>query len=103
MATVAGILVFNDVAAWIPFAAASFVILAILASVPVSMAMGSYLLKYKEGDKAKQFGALAVGVLVYVIVGSLPLIGWLVKLILFVIGIGAIWIDSRSMIKKGIY
>ncbi|MFA5966974.1 MAG: polymer-forming cytoskeletal protein [Patescibacteria group bacterium] len=81
----------------------SFVILAILASVPVSMAIGSYLLKYKEGDKAKQFGALAIGALVYVIVGSFPLIGWLVKLILFVIGIGAIWVDSRSMIKKGIY
>jgi len=77
----------------------------ILASIPVSMAIGSCIIKYKENDKNKgrQFLALVVGALIYIVLGLLPFIGWIFKLILILIGVGVIWMDARLMIRKGIY
>lgn len=80
-----------------------FLIIMFLASVPISLTLGSYIIKYTEKDRSRQFGALVAGATIYIIMGLLPFVGWIIKLILFVIGIGAIWIDIRMMIKKGIY
>lgn len=75
----------------------------ILASVPISMAIGSYIVKYQEKDKSKQFGALVLGAGIYLILGMLPIVGWTIKLLLFVIGIGIILMDARTQVKKGNY
>jgi len=81
----------------------SFIIFMFLASVPISMALGSYIIKYKEKDKSRQLGALVIGALIYIILGLIPFIGWMIKLILFIIGVGAMWIDVQTMVKKRIY
>lgn len=80
-----------------------FMMMMMLASIPVSLWIGSYILKYKDKERGRQFGALALGALIYIIVGMVPFVGWFIKLALFMIGVGMWWIDSYAQIKKGNY
>jgi len=70
----------------------SFFSILILASVPVSMA-----------NKGRQFGGLAIGAVIYVLIGLIPFIGWIIRLLLFISGIGIIFMDARQQVKKGNY
>ncbi|MDD5606212.1 MAG: polymer-forming cytoskeletal protein [Patescibacteria group bacterium] len=81
----------------------AFTIVMILASIPVSMAIGSYMVKYKDTDRGRQFGALVLGVLIYTVLGLIPVIGWILKFALFVIGVGIIWMDSQTAIRDSRY
>jgi hypothetical protein len=45
----------------------------------------------------KVYGAFALGVLIYVIIGLIPIIGWVLKLLLIVIGIGALTMYEKEL------
>jgi len=52
----------------------------------------------KKFAKLKYFGILALGLLIYSLVGMIPYIGWLIHFVLFIIGVGAF-----MMMKKDYY
>ncbi|MEA1909802.1 MAG: hypothetical protein U9M89_02165 [Patescibacteria group bacterium] len=81
----------------------SYIIILMLASIPAAMTVGSLIYSYTDTAKMKQFGTLVIGAAIFVLLGIIPAIGWLIKFLLILIGIGVIWIDSMKAIKEGRY
>ena len=76
---------------------AGLVILAILtvfmyfAKIFVAVWLASYVFNFKKKvSHIKLFGMIALALVVYYLVGIIPFVGWVVNLILFMVGIGAI-------------
>ncbi|MBN2585172.1 hypothetical protein JXA59_00790 [Patescibacteria group bacterium] len=65
--------------------------------------IGSWLVRKFDKTIGRQLGALIVGAILFGLVGIVPLIGWLVCLILMMIGIGGFWQDRYKIIKTGKY
>ena len=61
-----------------------------VAQIFVSMWVAGYLFKIKNFGKTKLFGAAALGLFLYYLVGFIPYVGWAVKIVLFLVGVGAI-------------
>lgn len=72
---------------------------AYVAKIFVAAWAASYVINFKKSTakrfKIKLFGGIAVALLAYYLIGLIPLVGWLVDIILFLIGIG-----SMAIIKK---
>lgn len=70
--------------------AAMLVILIYVSKIFAAAWMSSYVFDYKKKIKrVKLFGAIALALLVYYIIGSIPIVGWLIHFILFLGGAGA--------------
>ncbi|MBD3361099.1 hypothetical protein GF366_04860 [Candidatus Peregrinibacteria bacterium] len=63
----------------------------------VSAWLASYILDFKKKvSKSKLFGGLLLALLIYYLVGIIPFIGWLLNIILFLIGIGIIVLIKKE-------
>jgi len=76
------------------------------AKVFVAVWLAGYVFNYKKKiPRWKLFGGIALAMLAYYIVGVIPYVGWVVNLILFLIGIGAMVLLKMEyftfMKKKG--
>ena len=69
---------------------AALVVIFYVAQIFVSVWMAGYLFKIKNFGKTKLFGAAALGLLLYYLIGFIPFVGWAVKIVLFLVGVGAI-------------
>lgn len=84
------------------FAGTVWLTLLVLATVLAPLALGSWLVGKltKEGDdKPLDWQAIVVGVLIYEIIGFIPILGGLVKFVLVVIGFGAL--ASQTLKRDG--
>jgi hypothetical protein len=70
--------------------------IAFVADVVVALMIGRLVLPDRETSQWQELGALAVGLLVVVIVTSLPVIGGLAKLAVILFGLGALLIAAWS-------
>jgi cytoskeletal protein CcmA (bactofilin family) len=52
--------------------------------------------KFAPQSAEKKFWSLLVGVVIYVIIRSIPILGWLVGVIVTLFGLGAIWLGLRQ-------
>ncbi|OGJ43034.1 hypothetical protein A3I58_02070 [Candidatus Peregrinibacteria bacterium RIFCSPLOWO2_02_FULL_39_10] len=68
----------------------SLVVVFYVAQIFVSVWIAGYLFKLKNFGKTKLFGAAALGLLLYYLIGFIPFVGWAVKIVLFLVGVGAI-------------
>lgn len=59
-----------------------------------SLALGKMILK---GDKNALFWPLILGLLVYEIVGAIPLLGWLFKMVMLFLGIGVFFLAKKNL------
>ena len=80
----------------------SYALMIIFSGVVGAMLIGSYFIKPGK-TKISQFSVLAVGGVVYVVLVLIPFVGWVIKLLFILLGLGGIWKDSYSMIKAGKY
>jgi cytoskeletal protein CcmA (bactofilin family) len=82
------------------FAGTVFTMLVIYASkLIVAYLVGRWILKgIAPQSRAAQmpFWCLAIGVLVYAILRSLPFVGWIIALVVILFGLGAIWLAFLS-------
>jgi hypothetical protein len=69
---------------------AALVVVFYVAQIFVSVWIAGYLFKLKNFGKTKLFGAVALGLFLYYLVGFIPFAGWAVKIVLFLVGVGAI-------------
>jgi len=83
---------------------AVFGILAIYVSkfVLAYWAGGFVLNKFKFGGKNKEFWSLFIGVVLYIILGAIPVFGWIMGVLVSLIGIGAIWYTLQKHDEAGI-
>lgn len=81
----------------------SYVVAMIIAGIIASLVIGSYFVKADEKSKPRQFGALAVGAIIYVLLGIVPFVGGFIKLVFLLFGLGGIWQDCYALIKSGKY
>ena len=67
----------------------------------VSYLIGDLLLeKIAANSRNRKIWAMVSGVLVYTLVASLPLVGWLIALLVTLFGLGALWFLGRSYWQK---
>lgn len=96
---VAVIALATGIGATLSFILMLFWILAIFLGKLVAISMiGLKLVKVK--DKScflRAYGAFAAGVLVYVILGFIPIIGWVAKFLLVMMGIGALILYEKEL------
>jgi hypothetical protein len=73
-----------------------------LADVVVGMAAGGLLLRSERGpSRARDFGALALGVALVVVLTAIPVIGGLLKLLIVLVGLGALVLLARHRSVPG--
>jgi len=61
-----------------------------LATLMAALMIGSKIVRIDEKSSfLRMFGSLAIGALVYVLLGLIPIIGWLVKILITLIALGA--------------
>lgn len=80
----------------------SYALMIIFAGVAAVMLLGSYFIKPGK-TKAVQFSILAIGGAIYVVLALIPFVGWTIKPLFVILGLGGIWKDSYSTIKTGKY
>lgn len=72
-------------------ALSGFVILLFTAKIFVAALGASYFLDFKKKlSKWKLFGVMAVVLLGYYVIGIIPFVGWLINIVLFMIGVGIV-------------
>lgn len=70
---------------------ALFVIVVYVTKVFVAAWFASHLLNFsKKLSRLKLFFGVAAGLLIYYVLGLIPYVGWLIHLVLFLIGVGAL-------------
>jgi cytoskeletal protein CcmA (bactofilin family) len=87
----------------IPLAFITVSILAIawaFAKVYAAMFIGSLLIKPKKNSKGKMFGVIALGGFIIMIVGMIPILGWLLTLIVVMLAFGALWTNNKYFYEK---
>jgi len=91
----------------IPFALilmAAMIVVAYLAKIFACAWIGGFVLNYKRKiGRLKLFAVLSGILLAYYLVGMIPLVGWAINLVLFLIGVGAVVltkIDYFKMLQK---
>lgn len=108
MAVIVGSVILMTSVIGIPLAVmtlAGFLIVFYLSQVFVVAWAGSYLLNYKKKlSKVRLFFVLAIVMLVYQLLGWIPTVGWIINLLFFLVGTGAIvlveW-EYVKILKKG--
>ncbi len=67
----------------------------------VAFMAGNWILsKVAPSAKGKNYWAMVIGVILYVIVSSIPLVGWIFALAATIIGMGALWLVYREWRKS---
>ncbi len=80
--------------------AAMLIVLIYMSKLFVAAWMSSYIIDYKKKiKKTKLFGVLALSLLAYYLIGSIPLVGWIIHLVLFLIGAGAAVLSDFEYFK----
>lgn len=78
----------------IPFALimmAAMIIIMYMAKIFTCAWIGGYILNYnKKLGRAKMFSGLILILLGYYLIGMIPFVGWLINLVLFLIGVGTV-------------
>jgi len=69
---------------------AALVVIFYVAQIFVSVWIAGYFFNLKSFKKTKLFGVAALGLLLYYLIGFIPFVGWAVKIVLFLVGVGAI-------------
>lgn len=83
----------------IPFAMlliTSFFIMAYLAKIFISLAIGLFILRYANQPQANPVWVLLLGLIVYYLIAAIPVIGGIFWVIANMIGIGALLISERD-------
>jgi len=71
-----------------------------LAKVYAAMFIGSLLLKPKKLTKGKLFGIIALGGFILMVVGMIPILGWLVVFLVTMASFGSIWTYKKQLYEK---
>jgi cytoskeletal protein CcmA (bactofilin family) len=70
--------------------------------VIVSFLGGRLILARLKPDWAEgRIWPLVVGVVIFVIITAIPILGWLVKLVVVLLGLGALWLLGRDIYRQG--
>ncbi len=75
-------------------------VILMLGGIVGSMYVGSLLVKFDSGSKISIFGSFAVGLAVYTLLGLVPVVGWLAKFFMVLLGIGAIWREKMKVVRE---
>ncbi len=81
---------------------ATFVIILYLSKIFVSVWLAGYVLNYNKKvlpSRLKLFLWASVAILAYYLVGMIPYVGWVVNLVLFLIGVGTIVLMKMEYFK----
>ncbi|MFA5947827.1 MAG: hypothetical protein WC806_02545 [Candidatus Gracilibacteria bacterium] len=81
---------------------AALLITMYLAKIFTAVWLSSYVFDYKKAKKSlkgKLILGTALGLLAYYIIGIIPIVGWIVNIVLFLIGVGAIATLKRENLK----
>jgi cytoskeletal protein CcmA (bactofilin family) len=71
-------------------------IVAYLAPILVSFLGGQRLMQLVRPMETRQIAILGIGLLIFVILTAIPVLGWVVSLIAALLGLGAIWVSLRG-------
>jgi hypothetical protein len=71
-------------------------IVAYLAPILVSLLGGQRLMQLVRPMETRQIAILGIGLLIFVIVTAIPVLGWVLSLIAALFGLGAIWVSLRG-------
>jgi len=79
---------------------ASLLIIFYLGKVFAAMIIGRSLIKVdKKSSALKLFGSYALGLLIFVLLGFVPIVGWILKSLLVLLAIGGIMLSSIEQFK----
>ncbi|MFC1647760.1 hypothetical protein ACFL10_02080, partial [Patescibacteria group bacterium] len=71
-----------------------------VAKVYAAMFIGRLLIKPKTMTKGKMFGIIALGGFIIMVVGIVPIIGWLVCFAITMIAFGSLWSYKKKLYDK---
>lgn len=84
---------------------ASLLIIFFLTQVFVAVWLGSYVVNYKKTKRVKLFFVTSLSLLVYHLIGLIPFAGWALNLVLFLAGVGGMYMMKteywKFLRKKG--
>lgn len=78
---------------------AGLVMIIFMTQVFVSVWLAGYVVSFKKIRKTKLYFVTALALLVYHLIGLIPVVGWAVNLVLFLIGVGGICLVKMDTIK----
>jgi hypothetical protein len=71
-------------------------IVAYLAPILVSLLGGQRLMQLLRPMETRQIAILGIGLIMFVILTAIPVLGWVISLIASLFGLGAIWVSLRG-------
>ena len=73
-----------------------------LSQIPVSLLIGKLIImQKKEPDSiGSMIGALALGLVILLVLGLIPVIGWIINLLVIIFGLGAL-VTSEVRLRSG--
>lgn len=77
-----------------------FLITWYVAKVYAAMFIGRLLIKPKKMTKGKMFGIIALGGFIIMVIGIVPIIGWLVAFLITMIAFGSLWSYKKQIYDK---
>lgn len=82
-------------------AAAGLFIAFYISKIFAAAFIGSYLFKFtKTTSRAKLFGAITLSLVVYYLIGFIPVAGWIINFVLFLIGLGTIFMLKMEIFQQ---
>lgn len=75
-----------------------YALMLVLGAIVGAYGVGSYLRRHKHDNEWDQLGNLALGVLVTLLIGYIPLLGWLFSAAVMLFGIGAVWHEKNKIL-----
>ncbi len=67
----------------------------------VSLLLGQLIFRLFKSDlEENRWVPMLVGVVVFVILWSIPILGWLIRLLTILVGLGAIWLWAQAALKR---
>ncbi len=100
---IVGFLILMLTVVGIPFAVMTFAVFLLVLYFGKIFAvawLGGYFMDYKKQlKKRKIFSVLSLILLAYYIIGAIPFVGWLVNMVLFLIGVGAMTFAKYEYVK----
>ena len=73
----------------------------VFSGIFVGLSVGRLVLKRSERAQESVFWPMALGLLLLVIVSSIPVVGFLIRLFIIMFGIGALWISQWRRYRAG--
>jgi hypothetical protein len=73
----------------------------VFSGVFVGLTVGRLVLLKSERAQESVFWPMALGLLLLVIVSSIPILGFLIRLFIIMFGLGALWISHWRNFRKG--